>query len=62
MGMTRKDYNSISAAVKDSVKETTELKAAYALKYLAERLAVIMAADNPRFDKAKFMAACGVPK
>ena len=60
--MTRKDYVAIAAGIaaakakyaKDCVPEHAALYVA------AQMLAATLAADNPRFDRAKFLQACGV--
>ena len=61
--MTRKDYVAIAAAlhrtgmaVNIGGKKTAE----YAIRLAATDIAATMAADNPRFDRARFLAACGV--
>lgn len=57
--MTRKDYIAIAAAIKASqMPATNETEAS--LRELAIRLCSIMANDNPRFDRTKFLDACGV--
>jgi hypothetical protein len=54
--MTKKDFELIAKAVKeitaDSYKQTREDKA----NLFADALAL----TNPRFDRAKFLTACGV--
>ena len=64
--MTRKDYVAIAAALKGARLEGHGLNSA-SIKYIgeqwklcAEHVAATMAADNPRFDRARFLAACGV--
>ena len=55
--MTRKDYVAIAAAIKDTPNncgtETMRYRIAFAI-------ADVMARDNPRFDRARFLAAAGV--
>lgn len=59
--MTRKDYELIAAAVRESVTARGAPPDAYvAVAYLAHVLAASLRADNPRFDKARFLKACGV--
>lgn len=53
--MTRKDYVSIS----DAIKNCETLDAGHR-EDVACALARVMAADNPRFDRATFYAACGI--
>lgn len=56
--MTRKDYVAIAAAIRKEViysgSETTT-----ALKSVADSIADIMKRDNPRFDRSRFIDACG---
>jgi CRISPR/Cas system-associated protein Cas10 (large subunit of type III CRISPR-Cas system) len=67
--MTRKDYETIAAAFRSAnyyfsssmffgvgEKESAEKKAA--LNYTANQLADRIAADHPKFDRARFIAAC----
>jgi len=53
--MTRKDYQLIAGVLKDSqVRNQTATLA------LTVRLADALALENPRFDRARFLTACGV--
>ncbi len=61
MGMTRKDYKLIAAAIATTIKANSDLKPEYALARMVDRLCVDLKADNPRFDRVKFVRACGVP-
>jgi hypothetical protein len=54
--MTRKDYQVIAAAIKD-VTVFSNPSLGTVVNFLVERLAL----DNPRFDRAKFIKACGLP-
>ncbi|HET6725866.1 MAG TPA: hypothetical protein VFH85_07670 [Gammaproteobacteria bacterium] len=62
--MTRKDYELIAAAIRSALP--TALVAAdlpllnQAHGNTALRLAAALASDNPRFDRARFLKACGV--
>ena len=64
--MTRKDYIAIAGAIYKArrVVRGKGGKEAIAIiearSEVAERIAEVMAADNPRFDVAKFLTACGV--
>lgn len=66
--MTRKDYQLIAASVHRSMqahgignKSTREVAGGdKALRLVATDLAASLAHDNPRFDRARFLAACGV--
>jgi len=62
--MTRKDYVAIAAAIKDRVTIAQHIQgAAQRIGHyteLAREIAEVMARDNPRFDRARFLKACGV--
>jgi hypothetical protein len=54
--MTRKDYVAIAAAIKALLQE----RPAAPPQRVAQVLADHMARENPRFDRARFLKACGV--
>lgn len=56
--MTRKDYKLIAKAFNDMSK-VVRLEDTVALQII-EMLADDLQADNPRFDRARFLEACGV--
>ena len=56
--MTRKDYQLI-AQVFANVGEIVELSETIGAD-LARNLADALQVDNPRFDRARFLAACGL--
>lgn len=62
--MTRKDYELIAAVFAANVKRLPASPgfdgARGATKVLAEDLADSLRGDNPRFDTARFLKACGV--
>lgn len=61
--MTRKDYEVIAAAMHRTgmaVNIGPKKSAEYALRLVALDIAATMANDNPRFDRARFLNACGV--
>lgn len=59
--MTRKDYKLVAGALHVIRQELhTHNNSAYTLERIAKVLAVQLQADNPRFDRARFLAACGV--
>lgn len=66
--MTRKDYELIAGCVARSMRVQSIGKRPAAAKAAGERavslvagdLAATLAHDNPRFDKARFLKACGV--
>ena len=55
--MTRKDYVLIAEAIKEAHRLTSEKAGAGVVAYM---LANTLQADNPRFDRARFLDACGV--
>lgn len=63
--MTKKDYEAIAAAIAQAKMSTTDDGYSadtidVAIYRVATNLASIMIADNERFDRAKFLRACGV--
>lgn len=61
--MTRKDYVAIAAAIHRTGMAITigpKKSAEYTLKLAASDIAATMANDNPRFDRERFLKACGV--
>jgi len=57
--MTRKDYQLIAAALKDALSAFDHPKRAGAV-LAAQELAYRLRDDNPRFDRKKFLEACGL--
>ncbi|WP_295842504.1 hypothetical protein [uncultured Xanthomonas sp.] len=59
--MTRKDYERIAAAVARGAAEAkAEGHDMRGLRSVVIELALTLADENPRFDRKRFMAACGV--
>lgn len=65
--MTRKDYELIAAAINEAAETVRrENNSGFihtlgsAMDLTAVQIAKALAADNPRFDRAKFLQACGV--
>jgi hypothetical protein len=60
--MTRKDYVMIANSIKASRDnwEGFTPEAQEAIEGLARSLATKLQSDNPRFDRARFLDACGV--
>ena len=59
MTMTKKDYIAIADCILSARNEcckTAPLALNMVVSYLVDKLA----ADNPRFDRARFLTACGV--
>lgn len=57
--MTRKDYVMIAEAIRDAADEAIIPPMREALKTAAEYIGDGMKRDNARFDRTRFMAACG---
>jgi hypothetical protein len=59
--MTRKDYVLISDAIKTARKVEGDMGAVLvSVAHLAHTLATELEIDNPRFNRARFLDACGV--
>jgi hypothetical protein len=59
--MTRKDYVMIADTIKTARKvELTNGTVLVSVAHLANTLATELEIDNPRFDRARFLVACGV--
>lgn len=61
--MTRKDYVAIAAAIRRGAIEAKleggdRDSVRMAANSIAAEVSYVLAGDNPRFDKAKFMEAC----
>lgn len=54
--MTKKDYVAIAAAL----KHAGGIETPTSIRELAQRLATIFQDDNERFDRQRFLTACGV--
>ena len=57
--MSRKDYRAIASALK-SFKEGQKAGFNPSLADIASALAGVLAQDNDRFDRTKFLEACGL--
>lgn len=58
--MTRKDFKAIAVAIKDSASHSDGTPGSnYTLRIAASQIADVFEADNPRFDRSKFLTACG---
>jgi myosin-crossreactive antigen len=59
--MTRKDYIMIAKIIAHNQPQFKEGEEGQTLLWiLANQFATELQADNPRFDRARFLAACGV--
>ena len=61
--MTRKDYVLLASAIKPEIEFCKEHKyndALHHLEALVQKMVYKLELDNPRFDRAKFLTACGI--
>jgi hypothetical protein len=61
--MTRKDYVMIAGIIKDAnytASKFNDTRGAGMLTHIAIELSDELAKDNPRFDRVRFLDACGV--
>jgi len=59
--MTRKDYVAIAAAINHAAQRAeAETGTVRGADIAAEEIASVMANDNARFNRARFLKACGV--
>lgn len=57
--MSRKDYEQMASVIKREVNQANHDAEVMVLERLAKHLAGVFALDNPRFDRVRFMRACG---
>lgn len=58
--MTKKHFIAIAAGIYVELQNTRSTSEDRAIENTARRLASIFAEENPRFDRSRFLAACGV--
>jgi hypothetical protein len=58
--VSRKDYVAIAAAIKEVVDSTDNINIHDHLHHVVRNLCSVFAADNPHFDRARFIVACGL--
>ena len=61
--MTRKDYVMIAEVIKTQIELSLKFgedDSRYGAENIALDLATKLSEDNPRFDRARFLSACGV--
>ena len=58
--MTKKDYELIAEVIKTSRKVTQGETVLVSVAHLANTLATDLEIQNPRFNRALFLTACGV--
>lgn len=60
--MTRKDYELLAAHLNTGRQLTPEGDARFGYDVAVSRVILALAADNPRFDQARFLVASGLVK
>lgn len=60
--ITRKDYVLLASAIERAHTESLGSDMKEGSSLTAERIADALQADNPRFDRARFLNACGVTR
>lgn len=65
--MTKRDYELIASVIYSRIRAARTIGSSpmrtqheETIRFLARDLAIAMAFGNPRFDRARFLAACGV--
>jgi hypothetical protein len=61
--MTRKDYQLIAGIINNAnytARKFKDTSGEGMLEHIANELSDELAKDNPRFDRARFLTACGV--
>jgi hypothetical protein len=58
--MSRKDYESLARAIREQHEREPYLESRQAIMRTALLIANVLAADNPRFDRERFLEACGL--
>lgn len=58
--MSKRTYDNIAKAVKLGVGSTQSANEFEVLRRVAGLIAEVFAEDNPRFDRERFLKACGV--
>ena len=59
--MTRRDYLAMAAAInEDRARFDEDGACRFGVESAAKALAEVLAANNPRFDRERFLAACGI--
>lgn len=58
--LTKKDFKAIADIIQTAVNQSTQKTGCESLTQVAKDLAAYCATTNPRFDRARFLNACGV--
>jgi hypothetical protein len=61
-GMTRKDYQLIASALKESREDCITELARLGVQVTAIKIAKALKRDNSRFNEDRFLDACGIPE
>ena len=61
MSMSRKHYDAIATAISKALDDHAADHCRDVGRTIATNMAMVMKADNPRFDTDRWMAACGYP-
>ena len=64
MSMTKKDYELIASTINDELTAFNDLHvhSSHQVKLLVNGIAIALGKSNPKFDRAKFLEACGIEK
>lgn len=57
--MTRKDYELMAKIIRANADRCYESESIFVIKDVANDLATALKEDNPRFDRVRFVEACG---
>ena len=60
MAMSRKHFEAVAATIACQARRCETPGETAAVANIARDLAFVFKSDNPRFDKARFLTACGI--
>lgn len=58
--MSRKDYIALASVIHKAVAAVLDGEVLACIRVIADDIAEVCEDDNPRFDRARFMTACGL--
>lgn len=61
MSVSKKHFEAIAAELRAAIELDSKAAARQSVERVAEGLSNIFARENPRFDRARFLKACGLP-
>lgn len=61
MSVSKKHFETIAAELRAAKELDSNTAARQSVERVAEGLSNIFARENPRFDRARFLKACGLP-